>query len=57
MNDRSFHLEINNFDDFVQFVAIIRGEDIDSNKLKELRDKLSAERTKLDASIKEEQNG
>ena len=55
MNDRlhTFHLEINSFEDFISFVAIIRGEDIDSNKIEELRKRLASSNTALNAAIEE----
>ena len=55
INDH-FHLEINSFDEFVQFVAIIRGEDLDPKKIEELRAKLASERAKLSDAIKGEKD-
>ena len=41
MNDNKFHFEINSFEDFVSFIAIIRGKEIDFNEIKKLTKELN----------------
>lgn len=40
MNDRKFHFEINSFADFLQFIAIIREEEMDIEKIEAITRKV-----------------
>ena len=41
MDERRFHIEINSLEDFIQFVHIIRNDEIDPDKLKRITDSLT----------------
>ena len=47
-----FHLEINSFEDFIEFVAILRGKEIDFDKIREFTNKLKEADTKLENAVK-----
>lgn len=51
-NRIKFHLEINSFDEFVKFVALIRDEDLDSDKIKKLTASLNKSTSELNKAIK-----
>jgi hypothetical protein len=53
MNDK-FHLEINSFADFVSFVALIRGKELDSAEIKSLVASLKTNREDLQKAIDKE---
>ncbi len=55
MLNNGFHLEINSFADFVAFVAIIRGKELDSAEIKSLVASLKTNREDLQAAIDKEQ--
>lgn len=52
MNDK-FHLEINSFEDFIAFVAIIKGKEIDIQEIKKLQATLQGSRENLTKAIEE----
>jgi len=51
MNER-FHLEINTFEDFIEFVRIIRNTpDLEFHKLKELTNRIKESDNKLESAL------
>ncbi len=51
MNDeRRFHLEINSLEAFAAFCALIRGEDLDDDKIRELTARLTKATAVLSAA-------
>lgn len=48
---RRFHFEINSFEDFVSFVALIKGKEIDLDEIKNLTSKLNVADNALEEAI------
>lgn len=51
MNDRKFHFEINSFADFLQFIAIIREEEMDLEKIEGITKKIEDSNQSLKSAI------
>jgi len=49
--DSRFHFEINSFEDFVSFVAIIRGKEINLEEIKNLTKQLSQSDKALEDAV------
>ena len=49
--DRDFHFEINCFEDFVSFIAIIRGKEIDLDEIKKLTSQINKDDKTLQTAI------
>jgi len=50
MAEPTFHLEINSFEEFVRFVAFIRGAEMDAAQLADMAARLKTATTELEAA-------